>query len=635
MKELRFRLFMILFFAGLSIYLLYPTFKDYQNNKEIRTKIESYKKEIKKLNPTISASDLRKLALTKEDSIKNNDAGYKSAREKRMKLGLDLQGGMYLVMEVNTGKLLEKLAKDPDKEFNTAIKEAQDQVKITDENIVNVLASKLQAKGKRLSRYFGTIRDDDAKIISNLQKQEDDAVARAIEIIRNRVDQYGVSEPSIQKQGSRRIVVELPGVAKEEEAKRLVQGSALLEFRLVKEGDVTVPVMQRIDDLLAGKIQFDSTGAIDTTLVAKADSTNEKDLSKEEFVKQHPFFGLVMVNTRGQFLESYVNEKDKSKLVQILSREDVQRVIPDNSEFIFSAKPEIENKGEKLYKVYFVNKNPELTGDKVVDAMANIDQQTTAAIVNMQMDSEGAREWSRITGGNIGRRCAIMLDGVIYSAPEIKSKIPSGSSQISGMANLEEAKLLEIVLKAGALPAPIDVIEERTVGPSLGQDSITQGFNSALLGFLLVAVFMLIYYRQLGMVADFGLLFTILFTLGILAGFQATLTLPGIAGIVLTMGMAVDANVIIYERMREEMRSGKTFKAAIDSGFSNSFSAIFDSNITTFFTGIILYQFGSGPIQGFALTLMIGIGSTLFSALVISRVVLELMAVKGMKLKIV
>lgn len=635
MKELRFRLFMILFFAGLSIYLLYPTFKDYQNNKEIRTKIESYKKEIKKLNPTISASDLRKLALTKEDSIKNNDAGYKSAREKRMKLGLDLQGGMYLVMEVNTGKLLEKLAKDPDKEFNTAIKEAQDQVKITDENIVNVLAAKLQAKGKRLSRYFGTIRDDDAKIISNLQKQEDDAVARAIEIIRNRVDQYGVSEPSIQKQGSRRIVVELPGVAKEEEAKRLVQGSALLEFRLVKEGDVTVPVMQRIDDLLAGKIQFDSTGAIDTTLVAKADSTNEKDLSKEEFVKQHPFFGLVMVNTRGQFLESYVNEKDKSKLVQILSREDVQRVIPDNSEFIFSAKPEIESQGEKLYKVYFVNKNPELTGDKVVDAMANIDQQTTAAIVNMQMDSEGAREWSRITGGNIGRRCAIMLDGVIYSAPEIKSKIPSGSSQISGMANLEEAKLLEIVLKAGALPAPIDVIEERTVGPSLGQDSITQGFNSALLGFLLVAVFMLIYYRQLGMVADFGLLFTILFTLGILAGFQATLTLPGIAGIVLTMGMAVDANVIIYERMREEMRSGKTFKAAIDSGFSNSFSAIFDSNITTFFTGIILYQFGSGPIQGFALTLMIGIGSTLFSALVISRVVLELMAVKGMKLKIV
>ncbi|HPN38470.1 MAG TPA: protein translocase subunit SecD, partial [Melioribacteraceae bacterium] len=259
MKELRFRLFMIVLFAALSIYLLYPTFQDYRNNKEIKSKISKIGDKIKVSNPTIDRTDLRKLLAVKEDSIKNADPGYKSAREKRMKLGLDLQGGMYLVMEVNTGKLLEKLAKDPDKEFNAAIKEAQEQVKITDENIVNVLASKLQAKGKRLSRYFGTIREDDAKIISDLQKQEDDAVSRAIEIIRNRVDQYGVSEPSIQKQGSRRIVLELPGVAKEEEAKRLVQGSALLEFRLVKEHDATIPVMQRIDDLLAGKLQFDST----------------------------------------------------------------------------------------------------------------------------------------------------------------------------------------------------------------------------------------------------------------------------------------------------------------------------------------------------------------------------------------
>jgi preprotein translocase subunit SecD len=633
MKELRFRIFMILFFAGLSIYLLYPTFQDYQNNKEIRSQIATIKNGLEKTNPTLSQSDLRKILVAKEDSLKNANPSYKSAREKRMKLGLDLQGGMYLVMEVNTGKLLEKLAKDPDKEFMTALKEAENQVKLTDENVVNVLAAKLQAKGKRLSRYFGTIREDDAKIISDLKQQEEDAVSRAIEIIRNRVDQYGVSEPSIQKQGSRRIVVELPGVAKEEEAKRLVQGSALLEFRLVKEHDATIPVMQRIDDLLAGKIKFDSTGAIDTTFAAQKDTAKEKDLTKEEFMQKHPFFAIVSVNTQSQFLEAYVNEKDKAKLMQILSREDVLRVIPDNSEFVFSAKPEIESQGNKYYKIYFVNKNPELTGDKVVDAMANIDQQTTAAIVNMQMNSEGAREWSRITGANIGRRCAIMLDGVIYSAPEIKSKIPSGSSQISGMANLEEAKLLEIVLKAGALPAPIDVIEERTVGPSLGQDSIAKGFNSALLGFFLVAVFMILYYKKLGIVADIGLITTILFTLGILAGFHATLTLPGIAGIVLTMGMAVDANVIIYERMREEMRGGKTFKAAIDSGYSNSFSAIFDSNITTFFTGIILYQFGSGPIQGFALTLMIGIGSTLFSALVVSRVVLEFMAAKGMKLK--
>ncbi len=639
MKELRFRIIVITFFAALSIYLLYPTLQDYLNTKEINTKIGVIKKDIKSSNPTIQATDLRKVLLVKEDSLKNADPSFKSAREKRVKLGLDLQGGMYLVMEVNTAKLLEKLAKDPDALFKKAMKEAEDQVKITDENIVAVLASKLQSNGRRLSRYFGTMIEDDAKIVSDLQKQEEDAVSRAIEIIRNRVDQYGVSEPSIQKQGSRRIIIELPGVAKEEEAKRLVQGSALLEFRLVKEHDITIPVMQRIDDLLAGKViedstASDSTKSADSSKVASNDTTDTKNMSREEFAKKHPFFAIVNVDTRGEYLSSFIDENDKSKLDQILSRPDVQKVIPDNAEFVLSAKPEFSNEGRNFYSVYFVNKEPELTGDKVVDAQANIDQSTTAPIVNMQMNSEGAREWSRITGSNIGKRCAIMLDGVIYSAPTIQSKIPTGNSQISGMGDLDEAKLLEIVLKAGALPAPIDVIEERTVGPSLGQDSIAEGFNSALLGFFFVAVFMIFYYRKVGMVADFGLLFTILFTMGILAGFQATLTLPGIAGIVLTMGMAVDANVIIYERMREEMKSGKTFKAAIDSGFSNSFSAIFDSNITTFFTGIILYQFGSGPVQGFALTLMIGIGSTLFSALVITRVVLEYMAVKGIKLQL-
>ncbi len=639
MKELRFRIIVITLFAALCIYLLYPTLQDYLNTKEIKTKIGTLTKQIKSSNPTISSVDLKKFISIKTDSLFNADPSFKTAREKRVKLGLDLQGGMYLVMEVNTAKLLEKLAKDPDAVFNKAMKEAEAQVKITDENVVTVLAAKLQANGRRLSRYFGTIRQDDAKIITDLQTQETDAVSRAMEIIRNRVDQYGVSEPSIQKQGSRRIIIELPGVAKEEEAKRLIQGRALLEFRLVKEGDVTIPVMKRIDELLSGKVILDSTSTdstknADSVKVAANDTTSDQNLSKEEFAKKHPFFSLVMVNSQGAFLESFIREKDRAKLTQILERPDVQKVIPDNSEFILSAKPEIVQEGQNFYKVYFVNKEPELTGDKVVGAQANIDQSTTAAIVNMQMNSDGAREWARITGSNIGKRCAVMLDGVIYTAPEIKNKIPSGSSQISGMANLEEAKLLEIVLKAGALPAPIDVIEERTVGPSLGQDAVQEGTNSALIGFLAVAAFMIWYYRKVGMVADFALIFTVIFTMGVLAAFQATLTLPGIAGIVLTMGMAVDANVIIYERMREELRNGKTVKAAIDSGFSNSFAAIFDSNITTFFSGVILYQFGSGPVQGFALTLMIGIVSTLFSALVITRVILEYMAYKGIKLKL-
>jgi preprotein translocase subunit SecD len=252
----------------------------------------------------------------------------------------------------------------------------------------------------------------------------------------------------------------------------------------------------------------------------------------------------------------------------------------------------------------------------------------------MQMNSEGAQEWARITGSNVGKRCAIVLDDVIYSAPNINEKIPSGSSQISGMAGLDEAKLLEIVLKAGALPAPIDLLEERTVGPSLGQDSVTAGFNSAALGFLLVAIFMFIYYQKSGGVADIGLFFTVLFIMAILAGFSATLSLPGIAGIVLTMGMAVDANVLIYERIREELKTGKTVKAAVDAGFAHSYSAIIDSNITTFITGLILYQFGSGPVQGFALTLMIGIATSLFGALVITRVIMDMMVGNGSKLSI-
>jgi preprotein translocase subunit SecD len=252
----------------------------------------------------------------------------------------------------------------------------------------------------------------------------------------------------------------------------------------------------------------------------------------------------------------------------------------------------------------------------------------------MQMNTEGARDWAQITGSNINKRCAIVLDGVVYSAPNIIGKIPSGNSQITGSANLEEAKLLEIVLKAGALPAPIEILEQRTVGPSLGQDSISQGLNSTWIGYMFIAIFMIFYYKQAGTFASFSLIVTILLLIGVLAGFGATLTLPGIAGIILTMGMAVDANVIIYERIREELVTGKTVKAAVDSGFKMSFSAIFDSNITTFFTGLILYQFGSGPIQGFALTLMIGLVTSLFAQLVIVRVIFDFMIVKGYKINV-
>lgn len=633
MKEFRFRIILILGALAFSIYLLYPTFADYQNNQFVSKTIESLRDSLNQSNPEFKAAELDNILTLKEDSIRVSDSSFKENREKRVKLGLDLQGGMYLVMEVNTAKLLERIARDPDDLFTEVLGEAEAEAKLSDIDLVTILSGKLQERGIRLSRYFGSIRDEDSDIISDLQEQEADAVTRAMEIISNRVNQYGVSEPSIQKQGARRIIVELPGIAKEEEAKRLLQGSALLEFKLVKDANFTVPILNRIDEVLAG-IMATNEEEDDESSSILADSLSDGELTPEEFNKKHPFFSIALVNPQSPYADAYVNEKDKARVINYLNRPEVKQVIPDNVEFLFTAKPAAVQEGENIFRLILVNKNAELTGGAIVDAGANIDPQTTAPIVTFQMNSDGAREWARITGSNVDKRCAIVLDGMIYSSPVFRVKITSGSSQIEGIPDLDEAKLLEIVLKAGALPAPVDIIEERTVGPSLGQDSINQGFTSMFIGFILVVFFMIYYYKKSGTIADLALFFTIIFIMGILAGFQATLTLPGIAGIILTIGMAVDANVLIYERIREELAVGKTVRAAVDSGYHHSYSAIFDSNITTFFTAIILYQFGSGPIQGFALTLMIGIISSLFSALVITRLVFDILINKGAKINI-
>ena len=644
MKEYRFKIILILAFIALSVYLLYPTFQDYQNNKSLTAALESTRNKVKQLNPDLSKEQVERLVTLVEDSIKIADPSILEARKKRVKLGLDLQGGMRVVLEVNTGKLLEKIANNPDDVFKKVLAEAQAEAFKTDEPVVDIVGRKFQERNVRLSRYYGTIRQDDAEIMDELSKSAEDAVNRAMEIIRNRVDQYGVSEPSISRQGSRRVIVELPGVAKEEEAKQLLQGTALLEFRLVKDAELTYPIMQRIDDVLAQRTKSgvtDSLGnevaVLDTTknltdTTSAADTT--KQLSEEEFRAQHPFFTAAVLNPQSPNADAYVSKDDRNKIEYWLSLPEVQKVIPDNVEFVFSAKPFTSTDGKQIFMMYLVNKTPELTGGVVTDARANIDPNTSTPVVNMEMNSEGATDWARITGANVGKRIAIMLDGVVFTAPNVKGKIPGGRSQIEGSENMEEAKLLEIVLKAGALPAPVDVIEERIVGPSLGQDSISSGFSSAMIGYIAVGLFMILYYRQAGTVAALTLVLVILFILGILAGFSATLTLPGIAGIVLTIGMAVDANVLIFERIREEMGTGKTMKASIDSGFARAYSAIIDSNITTFFTGIILYQFGTGPVQGFALTLMIGIASSLFGALIITRLVLDVLVSRGVKISV-
>ena len=642
MKEFRFTIIVILAAIGLSLYLLYPTYKNYQNNKNISEILDKRREEIKQSNPGIVKDLLDNEVRLVEDSIKAENPDFALTKQKSVKLGLDLQGGMRVVLEVNTGKLLEKIAKNPDDVFKKVIAESEKDAAISEESVVDIFALKLQQRGVRLSRYYGSIRDDDSKIISDLKKDADDAVTRAMEIIRNRVDQYGVSEPSIQSQGNRRVIVELPGVAREEEAKQLLQGTALLEFKLLRDPQYTISVMQKIDNVLAAKIAGKDSLSKDNTkkkvstdsTLTTIDSTNQKQLSEEEFAIQHPFFSIAVIDPNGNSADAYVKEDQKDKLKLMLASPEVQAIIPDNIEFNFDAKPIGYQDGKAIFRLYCLNKTPELTGGVITDAQANIDPNTSSAIVTMQMNSEGATDWARITGANVGKRMAIVLDGAVYSAPVINGKIPGGRSQIEGMANLEEAKLLEIVLKAGALPAPVNIIEERSIGPSLGQDSIMAGLNSTIIGYVLIAIFMILYYQKSGLIAALSLTFTILFILGTLAGFSATLTLPGIAGIILTIGMAVDANVLIYERIREELVTGKTIKASVDSGFSKANSAIVDSNITTFLTGIILYQFGSGPIQGFALTLMIGIIASLFSALVIARLVFNIMVARGMKITI-
>ncbi|PIW70641.1 MAG: protein translocase subunit SecD [Ignavibacteriales bacterium CG12_big_fil_rev_8_21_14_0_65_30_8] len=634
MKEFRFKIILILAAIGLSIYLLYPTYQNYTNNEKISKFVSNRQLELKDAQPNISKIELDKVEKFIEDSIKASDPNIAKTKAKSIKLGLDLQGGMRVVLEVNTGKLLEKLAKNPDDTFKKVIVEAEQETAISNESVVDIFARMMQARGIRLSRYYGSVRDEDSKIVSDLNTSAEDAVSRAMEIIRNRIDQYGVSEPTIQRQGSRRVIVELPGIAREEEAKQLLQGTALLQFNLVKDPQTTFNIMQRIDEVLAGKIDSTVDKTNKDSSITNNDSLANQQLSPEEFAKQHPFFSIALINPNSQTADAYVSEDQKDKLQLMLNRPEVKAAIPNNVEFHFSAKPFGQQDGKSIYVLYLVNKTPELTGGVITDAQATIDPSTSGAIVNMQMNSEGASDWARITGANIGKRIAIILDGAVYSAPNVINKIPSGNSQITGMANMEEAKLLEIVLKAGALPAPVSIIEERTVGPSLGEDSIRAGFKAAIIGFILVTIFMIFYYRRAGEIAAAALIFTVLFILGVLAGFGATLTLPGIAGIILTIGMAVDANVLIYERIREEVATGKTVKASVDSGFAKANSAIIDSNITTFLTGIILYQFGSGPVQGFALTLMIGIVASLFSALVIAKLIFNIMVAKGMKINL-
>ncbi|MGA9118755.1 MAG: protein translocase subunit SecD [Bacteroidota bacterium] len=619
MSNYRGKLVLIGVAVALALYLLWPTYRDYQLSNQLKQ---------------LSGPDSVQF-------VENHEKEIREDRAKRIKLGLDLQGGMRVVLEVNVVKMLDDLAKNKDETFDQIIKEVNNEVKTSEESPVKLLRAKFEARNIRMSRYYGSLRDDNDKVTTYLDDESKKAIERAMEIVENRVNQYGVSEPTIQKLGGQRIIVELPGVSREAEVRQLLQGTALLQFKLLKDPEIANKVMYAIDQHLAavdsaaaGGLASPDTAAnvpaADSAAVAESESskisTPEGELTPAEFAKKHPFFSVAMTIQQNPG-EAIVAEENRDRVRQILERPDVQRLIPSDMEFLWSAKPDNRlTSGEKRYYIlYPVKRVAELTGGVIVNAKATIDPSFNQPIVEMEMNSDGAREWARITGANVNKRIAVVLDNSVFSAPVVRGKITGGRSQIEGMDNLEEARLLEIVLKAGALPAPVDIVEQRSVGPSLGEDSIRKGVFSGLMATVLVMIFMAFYYRVAGGVADVALGFFVLFLLAALAAFQGTLTLPGIAGIILTLAVAVDANVLIYERIREELATGKTMRAALDTGYKRAWTAIFDSNLTVLITGVILFQYGTGPVQGFALTLMIGILASMFSAIFITRAIFDML----------
>ena len=621
MKNKRFNLFLIAVVTLVAFWSLWPTWRDYSLSKQ--------------LGSFASAQDSLKYALTHREEIED-------ARKKSLKLGLDLRGGMHLVMEVDQVDLFEQKAWNKDGKFTAIMQNVRAKALQSDARVIDLLSAEFRGENIPLSRYFYDIRNSDQEIISKLEKESEDALNRAKEIIRNRIDQYGVAEPVITTQGSRKIIIELPGVSDENRVRNLLKGTAKLEFRLLREPEVMVRTLDRINSyLVQNGTAVQTTPAPDSSaaapsslpLVAKPAAPASLPPAAKPAAPVNmqpsakPLYDVIGVFQNGT---AYTAEHSKEYVSSLLHRSDIQALLPQDSELLIAAKPDIGKNGEKLYSIFLVRKAPELTGGVITEAKATFGSQGVQPEVLMSMNSEGTSKWARITGANIGKRIAIVLDGAVYSAPVVQSKIPSGNSVINGIESLEEAKDLEIVLKAGALPAPVRIIEERTVGPSLGADYIRAGMLSLSWSFCAVSIFMLVYYKKAGIAADIALVLNILIVLSVLAGFNASLSLPGIAGIVLTIGMAVDANVLIYERIREELAEGKSVISAVTQGYDRAFSSILDSHVTTLSAAFLLYTYGIGPIQGFAVTLMIGTSASLFTAIVVTREIFNLLLAKDL-----
>ncbi|MDD3480393.1 MAG: protein translocase subunit SecDF [Paludibacteraceae bacterium] len=596
--------------------------------------------------------------------------GYtlKECHEKEINLGLDLKGGMNVTLEVSVPDILRALSGHNTSEiFNQALANAKVRQATSGTAFLTLFQEEFEKldPNAKLSTIFSTyelkervkINSSNAEVMSVLEEEVNSAIDNSFNVLRSRIDRFGVVQPNIQRldvQG--RILVELPGIKEPERVRKLLQGSANLEFWETYDAAELTGVLSQANDIIRDLNKAKKT---DTTAVAKAEikkevtakPTNELDslaasLKKDtttstqanderlaEFKKNNPLFGVLNIyqGRRGPAIGA-VLAADTAEVNAMLNMKQVKEILPRDLSLKWTVKP-LDEKAKQLafeliaIKVSNRDGRAPLEGDVVTDANTDFDQFTNAAMVNMKMNAEGAKTWARLTKENIGKSIAIVLDGYVYSYPTVNTEITGGSSQISGNFTTDEAKDLANVLKSGKMPAPARIIQEDVVGPSLGQEAIQSGLISFVIAFALVLLYMIFYYGVIpGLIADATLLLNVFFLFGVLASFQAVLTLPGIAGIVLTMGMAVDANVLIYERIREELKAGKNLAKAISEGYSNALSAIIDGNMTTLITGIILVYFGTGPIQGFATTLIIGIITSVFTAVFISRLIFERIA---------
>ena len=590
---------------------------------------------------------------------------YQKCLETQIGLGLDLKGGMNVILEVSVPDVLENLADHKvDAAFVKSMKEARAEHEVSQSDFITLFinAFKKNAPGRHLSEIFATQQlqgkvspnSSDKDVEKVLRTEVQAAIDNSFLVVRTRIDKFGVVQPNIQKlEGQQgRIMVEMPGINEPDRVRKLLQGSANLEFWETYNSDEIIPYLSQLNQREANhrsgvKEEVADSAANDTAAVAAVEKAEAKAQAKASFKtkknakaddaasmaeakKQNPLFSIFQPSGNGALsLVGYASARDTAEVNKIIYSALAKQILPADCRLLWSAKPADGIQAKNIYELHAIkvtttNGRAPIEGDVVTDAKDQFNNLTGSPEVSMTMNSDGARRWAALTKANVGKAIAIVLDGTVYSAPRVNGEISGGQSSISGNFTIEDTKDLANTLKSGRMPAPAHIVQEEVVGPTLGAQSIQQGFISFIFAFIILMIYMVVMYDFIpGMVANGALLLNLFFTMGIMASFQAALTMPGIAGIVLALGMAVDANVLIYERTKEELKKGLGTKQALSLGYSNAFSAIFDSNLTSIITGIILYVFGTGPIRGFATTLIIGICCSFFTAVFLTRLVYE------------